>query len=197
MYAELYRSGDFSVYYDPEYKQYIVASGGGDPLGGRPNLDAAKALADAHASESTDDSGYSELLDELHGRIKRLERELAIERSYTDALTKVMMPVYYMSEIGPMHDIKKLVNERKEKTGMQMIKDNMDGILEYIEEIEQALGAEEVYQVRDRRNAQASDGGNTLQAEYDNYAALCKEANIEPESFAMFKIHVKLEKGRK
>lgn len=33
------------------------------------------------------------------------------------------------------------------------------------------------------------------QAEYDNYAFLCREAGLDPESFTMFKIRVKMEKG--
>jgi hypothetical protein len=49
---DLYRSGDFSVYYDDEYKEYIIASGGGDPLSARATLDEAKAIADAYAKQA-------------------------------------------------------------------------------------------------------------------------------------------------
>lgn len=129
----------------------------------RKQVQLAEWYQGVQAERGNDFEAECERLDaqlaETRARLAAAEAALIQERKYTDALTKIMMPVYYMSEIGPMHDIRKLVNERKEKTGMQMIKDNMDGILEYIEEIEQALGAEEVYQIRDRLHGKQASGG--------------------------------------
>jgi hypothetical protein len=56
-YPDVYRNGDFSVYYDDQDKQYVVASGGGDPLEGRTTLEEAKAIVDGYAKEADEAPG--------------------------------------------------------------------------------------------------------------------------------------------